>query len=281
MSKGAKFRQLIVHRIYQKTGKIFSTRELDSVFRDSILSDDILRFIEEDHEWFEAFENTVEYIDDIRNPFGILKHLRTFFEENGRYTYRTIKEKVENTDGTVSIKDKQIVDYYTPNDPDLFVIVKVDNINLLTPEKGSTIYDAIQSFSSDHMLRVRDRWNGIPVIIQQQALSKEGNDSIRLGRTRPSADGLADNKATSKDANVFMGLYSPYRNGIDTYNNYNIKALRDHYRSFYIDFDRDGASCETNLYFHGAVTQFRELPKPNDMTKQMYDNIHSVMNPNK
>ncbi len=78
-----------------------------------------------------------------------------------------------------------------------------------------------------------------------------------------------------------MGLYSPYRNGIDTYNNYNIKALRDHYRSFYIDFDRDGASCETNLYFHGAVTQFRELPKPNDMTKQMYDNIHSVMNPNK
>ena len=74
MSKGAKFRQLIVHRIYQKTGKIFSTRELDSVFKDSILSDDILRFIEEDHEWFEAFENTVEYIDDIRNPFGILKH---------------------------------------------------------------------------------------------------------------------------------------------------------------------------------------------------------------
>ena len=158
-------------------------------------------------------------------------------------------------------------------------MLKVDNINLLTPEKGSSIYDAIQTFSSEHMLRVRDRWNGIPVIIQQQALSKEGNDSIKLGRTRASADGLADNKATSRDCNVFMGLYSPYRTGQEVCNNYNIKKLRDHYRSFYIDFDRDGAACETNLYFHGAVTQFKELPEPSQMTSQVYDNIHKIMKP--
>jgi hypothetical protein len=275
MSKGSKIRQAIVHRIFLKTGRIMTTRELDSIYADKVLPDDMLRFVEADREWFDFFLQRVEYIDDIRNGFGIYKYVRAFFEANGKYTYR----EIETTDDDGNRKVIKVEDRYTPNDPDLFVIIKVDNVNLLTPEKGSTLFDAIGKFSSDYMVKARNRWGAIPVVIQQQSLAKEGNESIKMGRTRATADGLADNKATSKDCNVFMGLYSPFRNSEPAYLKYDITKLKDHYRNFYIDFDRNGNACETSLYFHGAVNFFRELPKADEMTVEKYTRIHEIMKP--
>ena len=275
MSAQSKIRQAIVHRIYMKTGQIFTTRQLDSIYQNSILSDDLLRFIESDRDWYENFLDKVTYIDDIRNPTGIYKYVRTFFESNGHYEYK--KVLFTNDDG--SQEEKELIDRYVPDDPDLFVIVKVDNINLLTPERGSTLFDAIGKFSAEYCVKMRNRWGAIPVIIQQQTLAKEGNESIKMGRTRATADGLADNKSTSKDCDVFMGLYSPYRNSEPSYYKYDIIKLKDHYRNFYIEFDRNGNSCETSLYFHGAVNYFKELPKAETMTTNMYSNIHDLMKP--
>lgn len=275
MSKESKIRQAIVHRIYTKTGKIFTTRQLDSIYQDSILSDDILKFIEADREWYEFFLDRVTYIDDIRNGTGIYKYIRSFFEANGHYEYK--KVMFTNDNGTQ--EEKTLIDRYIPDDPDLFVIVKVDNINLLTPEKGDTLFNAIGDFSSNYCVKMRNRWGAIPVVIQQQTLAKEGNESIKMGRTRATADGLADNKATSKDCNVFMGLYSPFRNSEPTFYKYDIMRLKDHYRNFYIEFDRNGNSCETSLYFHGAVNYFKELPKADEMTNDIYTNIHERMKP--
>lgn len=274
MNKEAKYKQLMVHRYYLKTGNILNVRQLESIYKDYILPDEVLRFIEKERDWFEKFENIVEYIDDIRNVFGIYKRVKNFFESNGRYEYKTITITEDN-----KTKEIKVIDRYIPNDPNLFVIIKVDNINLITPERGSTLYEDIGKFSSEYMVHARNRWNAIPVIIQQQALQKEGNDSIRMGRTRPSADGLADNKSTSKDCDVFMGIYSPYRVGERSYLNYDITKLKDHYRNFYIDFDRNGNSCETSLYFHGAVNYFRELPSASKLTPEMYNNIHNLAKP--
>jgi hypothetical protein len=274
MSKESKMKQAIVHRLYMKKGLTLSTRELDSIYEDKILPSNILQFVKEDRKWFEKFESIVTYIDDIRNAYGIYKYMKAYFEANGTYVYKTV---TISEDG----KPKQIqtIDRYIPNDPDLFVIVKIDTINLLTPEKGSNLYDAIGKMSSDYMVRIRNRWGGIPVVIQQQTLDKEGNKSTEMGRNEPSADGLSDNKGTSKDCTVLMTIFSPFRHKQSTYLKYNITKLKDNYRRIAIDFDRNGQACETSVYFNGAVNYFKELPKVESIVDSTYTNIHELMKP--
>jgi len=274
MDKETKLKQAIVHRLYLKHKLVLSTRELDSIYENKILPDNLLRLVEEDRDWFEKFESMVTYIDDIRNPYGIYLYIKTFFEANGHYTYKTV---TITEDGHP--KQVQTIDNYIPNDPDLFVIIKVDTINLLSPEKGSSIYDAIGKFSSDYMVRARNRWRAIPVIIQQQSLDKEGNVSFKMDRTEPSADGLADNKGTSKDCNVLMTVYSPFRNKKEKYLDYDIKVLKDNYRRVAIDFDRSGLACETSTYFNGAVNYFAELPPAINMGISQYTNIEKIVEP--
>lgn len=269
MSKEVKIRQAIVYRLFMKKGIELSIRELNSVYHDRILPDYILKFIEEDREWFEKLESIVSFIDDIRNPFGIYSHLREFYEANGKYTYR----KILTTGDDGVAKELRIVDDYIPNDPDLYVIVLIDNVNLLIPERGGSLFDAIQDLSSKYMIRVRNRWRGIPVIIQQQALSQESNESVKLKRTEPSAAGLADNKITSKDCDNMLTIYSPYRNKIGNYIGYDITKLRDNYRRLAVELDRYGTTCETSLYFNGKVNFFKELPAPSRMDKDIYERI--------
>lgn len=269
MDKHSKYKQAICYRLFKKYGLILSPAKLESLFKNYVLSDDIVKFIEEDKEWFDKFEEIVEIHDDIntRNPFGIYKVLRAWFENNGTYIYK----KVKITSDSGKEEEIDTIDYYKPNDPNLFTIIIVDNINLLSSEKGSSLYDTIGKFSSDYMVRVRNRWGGIPVIIQQQALSKESNDSIKLDRTKPSADGLSDNKATSKDCNLMLTIYSPFRNKIRNYNDYDITKLKDTHRELSIELNRDGIMCSTDLYFNGAINYFEELKNSNEIDYKYYE----------
>lgn len=269
MDKQSKIRQAIVHRLFLKKGIVLSTRDLNSLFDDRVLPDHILRFVEEDREWFDRFESIVEFVDDIRNPFGIYDHVRNYFESNGSYTYKTIFVR----DDKGIFKDKQIIDTYTPNDPDLYVLIMVDNVNLMLTEKGGTLYDAISDFSSNYMVRARNRWGAIPVIIQQQALGQESANNRKMEMTEPSATGLADNKVTSKDCNALITIYDPVRNKNNNYLKYAVDKMGGRYRRLAIELDRHGINCETSLYFNGAVNFYKELPAASAMTTDMYDRI--------
>lgn len=269
MSKEAKIRQAICRRLYIKKGIKLSPRRIQSMFTDYILPDDILEFIKEDEEYFNFLEEKVEFIDRIRNPFGMFKVIRDFYHANGVYISKSGEEIPMELINQNSEEVNKTIAYYKPNNPDLFVFVIVDHISLITEEKvdgvKQTLYDAIKKLSNDYLLDIRDRWKGIPVVIQQQNLDKEGNESMKMGTTEPSASGLADFKGTGKDCNVLFTIYSPMRNKIREYNGYDITILRDNYRRLAIEFDRNGSSCETNLFFDGAVNYFKELPKPDKM----------------
>jgi len=269
MSKELKMKQAIVHRMYMKHNIRYTVRRLESLYSTDILPDDMLRLIEEDKPWFEKFESVVEFIDDIRNPFGIYKYLRSYFEQRGHYEYK----KVWITEDSGEKKQIDTIDRYIPDDKDLFTIIIIDNVNLLRSEKKATLYETIEKFSSEYMIRVRNLWGGIPVIVQQQALTKESNESIKMDRLEPSADGLADYKATSKDVDIMLTLYSPFRHKIRRYLNYDITRLKDSYRRLAVEFDRNGEPCETSLYFDGAVNYFKELPPAEQMTDEVYQKI--------
>ena len=88
---------------------------------------------------------------------------------------------------------------------------------------------------------------------------------MKLNKLKPSLDGLADNKLTQRDANVILGLFSPFRHEIPKYMGYDIRKFQDNIRFLEIIASRhggNGAICP--LYFDGAVNYFKELPKPDD-----------------
>lgn len=81
-------------------------------------------------------------------------------------------------------------------------------------------------------------------------------------------------KTTQRDANVILGLFSPFRHELREYHGYDITKFRDQIRFLEILGGREGgAGTIAPLYFDGAVNFFTELPDPKDSV-----NINKVYN---
>ena len=174
----------------------------------------------------------------------------------------------------------EVDDWYEENNPEEYVLPIVDHYKLLTPEKGGNVQQAISDLSSRYFIQLRNKYKQSPIGIQQQAASQESVDNMKAGRLRPTLDGLGENKTTQQDANVILGLFSPFRYHIPEYEGYDIKFFKDNIRFLEILGGREGgAGTICPLYFNGAVNYFKELPKAKDMTDDTYTNIHELMKP--
>lgn len=248
-----------------------SPEDLKSSKPDTSISEDILNLLEsEDYlKIFEFFESHVTF-SSTRNPTGMYNEVKAFMEDNGTIHYKKalIKDPLGNQ------KEVDSFDWYEPNDPDLYVLTIKDHISLATPEK---IYGTNQVMTlkqtidkdSEYNVLLRNRYNVIPVVVQQQNVESESNDSIKLGRIRPTIGNLSDSKYTSKDANVILGIFSPFRFELSEYLGYNIKILRDNFRLLEVIINRGGSPGGTiGLYFNGKCNYFKELPPPNNSKMQ-------------
>lgn len=260
MSKEALMRQLMCYRLYIKHGIRISPRQLQSLLKSYVVNDHIIQKIEADEKWFNLLNSKVEFIDHIKNPTGIWKYMREFARQNGKFFWKGKEIDVPEDADWELMK----WDHYEPNNPDLIVMPIIDNVNLFMEERGKTLWDTIGLYSHSYCVKMRNNFYFSPVNIQQQAAANESIDGKKVDMQEPSASNLADNKTTAKDCDVFITIHSPFKNKKSTYNDYNIEKLRDYYRRFSIEVDRGGYSCETNLYFDGAVNLFKELPTAKD-----------------
>ena len=278
MSKEDKIKQAITHKLYRDKKVILSPEKMDSLFPSYTLTNEMLREVEGYDEWFDDFEKTVTYIDNIRNPFGIYKEIRNYAHTHGKYVDnkgQEISMDLINANEENAVKS---ISHYVPDDPDEYVIVITDHLSLLTPEHSDELHTSISKFSSDYSLKMRDRWKYIVVNVQQQAAAQEGMDNVKLDKLQPSFNGLADNKLTGRDCDMMLGLFAPSSYKIKTYEGYDITKLKDNHRELSIIRNRRGNSVTTQLYFNGAVTHFAELPKVEEMTAELYAEIESKRN---
>ena len=163
----------------------------------------------------------------------------------------------------------EIDDYYEANDPEEYVMIIIDHVSLISTEaqggKQMNLHESIVKLSSDYLIKLRNKYNYIPVVIQQQASSQESVENMKVGRLKPTMDGLGDCKLTQRDANVILGLFSPFRHEIKEYYGYDITFFKDNIRFLEILGGREGGGGTTcPLYFDGAVNYFTELPLPSD-----------------
>jgi hypothetical protein len=233
-----------------------TTSPVDQKVLDRLKQDDIQNILK-------YFEDHVIFPSEAANPTGIFKFCKQYAEEHGTTHTKTIKIKDEF--GVPQEVEK--FDYYVQDNPNEYRLIVIDTVNLIDSERGMNLKQSIDKLSEYCAKYLRNRYHYSPILIQQQAFESEGNEALKLGKIRPSAAGLGDSKYTSRDANVTLGLFSPFRFGLTEYFKYDITILKDRIRFLEVITNRDGEMGGIlPLWFDGAVCDFRELPKPDDTT---------------
>lgn len=210
----------------------------------------------------------------------INKRCRDYAMAHGHLNFKEVEAKDPITGNPTSRKIVDPINPYTPDDPEEYRIVLVDNASNLSLESGLNKMQTIEKFAK-YAITLRDQLNYTIILIQHQAQAQEGIENFKLGKIKPSSDGLADCKTTTRDVNMVIGLYSPFKYGLDNYEKYDITKFRNHIRFMEVVEDRDyganGNICP--LYFDGAVSYFSELPKADDTVS--INKVYKFMEENK
>lgn len=226
-----------------------------SVDKGRVLSSDILELLGtlEYQSILKFFEEHVVFIPD-RNPTGVYHTLEKYAEANG-----TIHRK------RVEGYEKEIFDYYEPNDPDEYVLCIIDHISLISCERSMDLRNSIKKLS-EYLKIVRNKYNYIPVVVQQQNSESLSLEAFKANKIRPTQKGLADSQDPGKDCDVMLGITSPFSWELKEYLKYDITKLRGYCKFLEIVLGRDGESnAILGMYFDGATGFYAPLPK--------YDNI--------
>lgn len=234
------------------------------------VSDEILDLLntEEYSKIIQFFEDNIIFSAST-NPTGVYTECKRYAEEHG--TVYKKKQKIKNEFGqTVEV---DAFDHYEQDDPDEYRIIFFDHVSLTSTEKGLTLKQSIDKLS-EYFVLLRNRYKFSPVAIQQQAFAGESLDAFKENKLRPTIANLADSKYPSRDANVVLGLFSPFKYELPEYQHYDITKLKDNVRFLEVLVNRGGSPGGlVALYFDGAVNYFNELPRPEEKEalKQIYD----------
>ena len=252
-----------------------SPSDLRSTNNDNPLSKDILDIFNsiEYSSILDYFEDHIIF-GEAHNPTGIWKECKEYAKANGTVHY--VKVPVKDA-LTGEIKEVDKIDYYEMNNPNEYRIIFIDHISLISQEKGMDLRQSMGKLS-EYMVILRNKYRFTPVLIQQQAMF-ETVEAFKIDKLKPSIATLADNKATSRDVNMCISLFNPFKYELDKWLGYDITKLRDNIRFIEVLLNRDGQSNGVlPLYFDGAVNYFTEMPKPDDTAgmNSVYKKIESL-----
>ena len=218
---------------YLSKGEIrISPRDLRSTSNDKPLPEEIINILKskEYTEILEFFENTVDFISDGCNPTGMYKICRDYALSQGKVITKKVQYGEEEFDK---------FDSYIPNNPKLYKIIITDHIALIEKERGFTDKQTIDKWSEYEVKYLRNRYGFTCVDIQQQAFEGEGIEAQKLGKIEGSIGSLGDSKYTARNANLVLGLFSPFKFELPQYKGYDITKFKDNIRFLKVYVNRD------------------------------------------
>jgi hypothetical protein len=238
-----------------------SPNDLKSTNKDNPLDEKVIQLLESEEvrKILNYFEEHI-FFSEVTNPTGIYKECRSYAEASGKTYYKEIPLKDAET-GIVKKVSK--FDYYEMNNKNEYRIIFIDHMSLITQESGMDLRQSMGKMS-EYLVLLRNKYKYTPVVIQQQAMF-ENIEAFKMDKLKPSIATLADNKAISRDCNLCVSLFSPFKYELEKWMGYDITKLKDRVRFLEVLLNRGGVSNGVlPLYFDGAVNFFTELPKPND-----------------
>lgn len=223
------------------------------------------------------YESIVTFYDS-HNIIGINKTMCDYAQTHGETFFKTIKVKELDDKGQIKEVDRKIFDHYIPDDPNEYVMFIVDHISLLEPIKNMDLRESICALS-ENCVTLRNRYNYIPIIIQQQSVETSNAEAVKNNKIRPTVAGLGDGKYTARDANLMIGICNPHSFELPQYLGYDITKLRGNIRFMEIVLNRDGeANGICPLIFNGAINKFKEAPNPNKTEEldKIYESLEAI-----
>lgn len=255
------------HLLYKLDGLRYAPSDLRSTSVDYPIPEEVIKLLKSDRyqERIRFFNECVQFETEDTNPTGVLRVCEAYAKSVGDYKSHKITSKSDFT------KEIDVFDSYTQNDPNHYKICIIDHIGLVDREQGFSTKNAIDKMSEYFVKYLRNRYNFTCVAIQQQASESEGLEAIKQKKMLPTAATLGDSKYTARDCDLALGLFDPSKFGLPSWLGYKIQdtdnsGLRTYCRFLYVLANRNGEMggiCP--LFFDGAVCDFEELPRPDDI----------------
>lgn len=232
-------------------------KTLKSVDENRIVTPEVIELLKsiEYQSILNFFEDHVEFIPD-RNPTGIFNTIEKYNLAHGTVH----KKRVEGY-------DREVFDYYVPDDPGEYVLGITDHVGLISTERGWDLRTSIKKLSEYYKI-LRNKYNDIPVVVHQQNSETLSLEAFKANKIRPTQKGLLDCQDTARDCDVFLGITNPYSFEIKEYLKYDITKLKGYARFLEVVMGRDGESnAVLGLYYDGAVGYYTPLPKWDNLTE--------------
>lgn len=185
--------------LFVLSGKRVAPIDLKSTDSNKILSQDIIDLLNSDkyQDILKFYEENVIFLNE-RNPTGIWKTMLKYAESTGK-VHKKIINIVNKETGLV--EQREVFDYYEPNDKNEYVITLTDHVGLLENERGFDLRETIIKFS-EYMMILRNKYHYIPVAVQQQSTETSNLEAFKNNKIRPTMAGLSDCKYTAKDYGI-------------------------------------------------------------------------------
>jgi hypothetical protein len=234
-------------------------------------SDEIYDLVIKFKDYFDEMEDIVTVHDMPDNPTGMNKYLLHKASQHGEVIMKNINKEPGG-------KPILRFDSYKPNNPKRYWLIFIDHIALMLEERGFNTKQNIDKMSQ-YLVQLRNNYGATPVVIQQMAFDAENDERHKSNRLTPTLKDFGDSKYTTRDANVIMTLFSPYRYNLERFQGYNISNLGNTYRNLEILENRDGEpNINLGLNFIGPCGTFRELPKASEMSTQIEQSAFNMSN---
>lgn len=213
--------------------------------------------------YFKNMEDIVEIIDGKMNPTGIFKWMKNYAEKHGK---------------TEQISEFQKV--YIPDDENLITIIVVDHQSLIAKEKNlNTKKEAIDKLS-EYLQIARDFYGFSPVLVAQMNRDIANPIYQKMDSFEPTPEQIKDSATSFEDSDICISLFDSLKfktkapTGHDADKLLDLKTGAKYYRSLKIHKNSWGEDdIRKGLAFHGAIGDFKELPKFDQMTEQDYIDI--------
>ena len=244
------------------------------------------------HSWEEARLSQEDF--DLASGFKeyfyeMHRKLAVIDQETTPQIFHDVLMEVALTNGTFSSSGSDIsrCGVYTPHNPNKFIIVLFDTLNLADMEESYA--KAVMDRISRYAVWFRNKCNFTFIIVQQfnsdmDAASRSGQRD--RGFQQPVLKDFMDTTRPTKDANVVIGLYAPYKHykpptGLSVtaeteqrarlFRGYDILRLQDWFVSLHVMKNRYGRpSIWLPLKFDGELGLFTDLPHALNMNDEEY-----------
>lgn len=257
IEKTLKMAKLIAKKLYMDYGILTDINYILSRGKNRI-SQEMYEIVVKTINHFEQYEDYLTIYDKNTNPTGIYNTLLEYSKENGKW-----------------FEDDKI-QKYVPNNPENYVIIIVDHINLMKVERGFSKKENIDKLSQ-YMLVLRNKCDYVPAIVQQLNRSISSAERFKIDRVEPQLSDFKDSGGPQEDANVVLALFSPKRYNIEKYLGYDAAQLDNRFRSLHILKNRDGdADMALGLRYVGEIGLFDELPRSSEMTLLDYEKVTQI-----